>query len=97
MQNRGTNGPPINRNCGGDRPVGESSRRVCYYGLEKPSFDQIPFTTPVGSAPFGLGEIKHVRNQEITEWYVHKNQKKFKIIQNIEKLPNSIYTKLNVF
>ena len=88
MQNRGTNGPPINRNCGGDRPVGESSRRVCYYGLEKPSFDQIPFTTPVGSAPFGLGEIKHVRNQEITEWYVQKSKKKLKKLKNYL---NSIY------
>ena len=67
VQRRGTAGPPINRNCGGDRPAGYKRNRVCYYGLEKPTFDAIPFTSPTDST--GLGSIGHTRDAAIVDWY----------------------------
>ena len=68
----------INPNCGGDAPAdkevdngvgrgGTSNSDVCYDGIEKPMFSDIPFTAP--DTAVGVGSMSYTRTPEVADWY----------------------------
>jgi ABC-type multidrug transport system ATPase subunit len=59
----------INPNCGTDKGVDDgSSAFICYDGLEKVKFNDVPFAaTPAQSS--GLGKISNKRDPLLVDWY----------------------------